>query len=271
MEHEQYCSDRLDLLYVAPTAPHTPFTPEPRYEKARVRGWHGNPAVRESNESDKPRYVRLRDRQVKPGRKHRRQQFRTLMSVDDLIDQIARTLHYLKEHRRTLAVFTSDNGLLWSEHGLLGKDVPYTQAVHVPLLIRWPGHVRRSIDGRLVANIDIAPTVLRAAGLPLPVEPPLDGRNLLRQGWRRRHLLLEHWCNRRGNCKRWAAALGKGYEYVEYSPRGKTGFREFYRLRRDPWQLTNLLNDGVRANNPNTHRLHRRLQHARLCSGASCP
>jgi arylsulfatase A-like enzyme len=259
------------FLHVTPIAPHRPFTPEMRYASAHVSLWTGNPAVREEDESDKPRYVQLMDIPASIGHDLRTQQLRTLMSVDDLVSALARTLRSLGETRRTLAIFTSDNGFLWGEHGLLFKDVPYRQAVHVPLFLRWPQRLDRSIDRRLVANIDIAPTVLRAAGLPLPETPAIDGRNLLTRDWRRRRLLLEHWCSTRTRCNRWASIQTKKSQYVEYYRRGRVSFREFYRLRRDPWQLTNLFRDGSRRNTPNKKRLHRRLRRDRACTRRSCP
>ena len=44
-----------------------------------------------------------------------------------------------------------------------------------------------------------------------------------------------------------------------------------YRLDRDPWQLTNLLNDGDPTNNPRIGWLQRLLQRYRACSASSCP
>lgn len=259
-------------LHIAPLAPHAPFTPEPKYRSATVPRWDGNPAVFERNKSDKPPYVRRGDVGFKTGRKIRQKQYRTLMSVDDLVGRIARTLRALRESRDTLAIFVSDNGYMWSEHGLLKKDVPYTQSVNVPLAMRWPGHIRRSVDRRLVANIDIAPTVLRAARYSNELTVPMDGRDLLGKSWHRRRLLQEHWCNVRNMCNVWASIRRKRYQYVEYYGRsGQIRFREYYNLRRDPWQLRNLLHDGTRANDPNTNALHRMLRRDRRCMGTSCP
>jgi N-sulfoglucosamine sulfohydrolase len=59
----------------------------------------------------------------------------------------------------------------WSDHGPLprGKRWPYDSGIHVPLLIRWPGRIKPgSISDRLVSTIDLGPTVLSIAGIPIP-------------------------------------------------------------------------------------------------------
>ena len=59
----------------------------------------------------------------------------------------------------------------WSDHGPLprGKRWPYDSGVHVPLIIRWPGMLEPgSVSDRLVSTIDLGPTVLSIAGIPIP-------------------------------------------------------------------------------------------------------
>jgi hypothetical protein len=48
-------------------------------------------------------------------------------------------------------------------------------------------------------------------------------------------------------------------------------FREYYNLQADPYQLVNLLADGVPSNDPDTAPLSQTLRAARQCVGASCP
>ena len=52
---------------------------------------------------------------------------------------------------------------------------------------------------------------------------------------------------------------------------GALSFREYYDLRHDPYELTNLLDDGTVSNDPDVAALHRRLAADRACSGTSCP
>ncbi len=257
------------FLYVATWAPHGRFTPEPKYRGARVSPWNGNPAVRERDRSDKPRYVRAGGTTLGDGRAVRAGQFRTLMSVDDLVDDLFRTLRDAGELDNTLAFFVSDNGLMWGEHGLFGKVVPYRQSISVPMLMRWPGSVEAGrVDRRLVANIDIAPTIVDAVGLPLRPQG-MDGRSLLEPEGRSR-ILLEAWSG--PAIKRWASLRTPRYTYTEYYPVNGQGvvFREYYTAA-DRWELTNLFADGKPANDPGRKILHRHLSDARRCAGTEGP
>ena len=76
----------------------------------------------------------------------------------------------------TLFVFMSDNGYLWGEHGIVGKDNPYDGAARVPLVVRWDGHSRAGVvDDRLALNVDIAGTIAAATGASMRT----DGLDLL--------------------------------------------------------------------------------------------
>jgi arylsulfatase A-like enzyme len=263
------------FLYVATSAPHFPWTPARRHARAPLSHWRGNPAILERNRSDKPAYVRRQEWTLADARAVRAGQLRTLMSVDDMVGRIFRNLDVLGEKRNTLAVFTSDNGLVWADHSVGdgssagAKRVPYTASIRVPFFVRWPGRVRAgSRDGRIVGNVDIAPTVLAAARIePDPARPPMDGRSLLGSG-RRARMLFEHWKSKGNPVPTWASLRTRRYQYVEYyRSDGRRFFREYYKLARDRWQLRNLLGDATAANDPDVRRLQARLARDRRCAG----
>ena len=94
----------------------------------------------------------------------------------------------------TLFVFTSDNGLTWGEHGLAArKKVPYEPSIRVPLVVRFDGRLPTATESRIVANIDLAPTIAEAVGVPVPART--EGKSLFRlfdgSPWRTA-LLVEH-------------------------------------------------------------------------------
>ncbi len=271
------------LLYVAPFAPHAPSRPEPKYADAALASWPGNPSVFERDRSDKPPFVRRLHYSLREGRAVRARQLRTLMSVDDMVGRIFESLGELGERRDTLAIFLSDNGFIWADHRIGGegktagqKRLPYTASIRIPLLIRWPGHVPEGVtSARLTGTVDIAPTVLDAAGVaPDPAAPPLDGRSLLQPAVRDR-VLLEYW--RLGNApfKTWASTRTRAFQYTEYYESGSRVFSEYYDLIRDPWQLRNLLRDGDPSNDPNVRALEAQLAADRICAGTQgaqgCP
>jgi arylsulfatase A-like enzyme len=260
------------FLYLATAAPHGPSVAEHRYKHAPVPPWKGDPSVFEKDRSDKPPYVRQDHVRLAHGRAVRQRQLRSLMSVDDMVGQLMSLLRRLGEERRTLVFFISDNGVVWADHGLHGKIVPYTPSIQVPMMMRWPGHVPADkSDNSLVANIDIAPTILDAAGLA--PDKPMDGRSLLGEGPQRRSILTEYTRMRKYNVPTWASIRTETYQYIEdYNPAGtKVRFREYYDLTKDPWQLHNVLADGDPSNDPDVAALSRRLARDRTCTGPDCP
>ena len=62
----------------------------------------------------------------------------------------------------TLVIFMGDNG----EALLRGKGTLYNRGLHVPLMVRWPGKVEpESVSDALISGVDLAPTILNAAGV----------------------------------------------------------------------------------------------------------
>ena len=255
------------MVMLTPAAPHQPFTPEPRYARATVGRWRGNPAILEADRTDKPPYVQQVTSSLVHNRGVRRGQLRTLMSVDDLVERVRRTLARTDQDRETLVFFMTDNAFTWGEHGLTGKNVPYLTTARIPLYVRWPGRVEAGAhDERLAANIDIAPTIMDAADLDPPTE--MDGRSLL-DAWTRDRLLTEN-LYASGRVPRWAALITSDRHYIEvYDENGLPTFHEEYDLAADPWELENLLWDGV-ATAPSPE-LAAQLAVDLRCAGSTCP
>ena len=253
------------FMEVSTRAPHAPSVPEPRYADAPVTPWKDTPATRERDLADKPAYVRDKPTKTRSRSRERTKHLRTLMSVDDMVGAIFARLEGLGEADGTLAFYVSDNGTLWSEHGLEGKRLPYEEAVRVPFFLRWPGHVPAgATDNSVVANIDIAPTVYEAAG----VSPGyvVDGKSLFSS--ERSYVLLESFADsRKDDVPGWRALWKPRTVYIRYDD----GAREHYSAT-DPWQLHNTYRDGVVGNEPsNQAQLDSRLARAANCSGEACP
>jgi choline-sulfatase len=102
-------------------------------------------------------------------------------SMAFLDEQVGRVLDAIAREgleRDTVVVYLGDNGYLLGEHGRFEKHCMYEGAVRVPLIVRWPGHVREGAAvGALVELVDVMPTLLDLAGLPHP--PGLHGRSLV--------------------------------------------------------------------------------------------
>jgi arylsulfatase A-like enzyme len=104
---------------------------------------------------------------------------RVLLGVDE---NVGRVLEFLDTHgltEPTAVLFTSDNGFFLGEHGLYDKRLMYEPAIRVPMLLRCPARLAAGqVDTtHLVLNLDIAPTLLALAGVPVP--PGMHGRSWL--------------------------------------------------------------------------------------------
>ena len=100
----------------------------------------------------------------------------------DLIDkQVGRILQKLEDlglRENTMVIFTSDHGDLLGDHGLLYKGCRFFESlIHIPLIISWPGTYQKGVKAAgLVEQVDLAPTILEAAGMDVPY--PMQGKSL---------------------------------------------------------------------------------------------
>lgn len=105
--------------------------------------------------------------------------YRLVTEVDQACGVILDELAEQGERANTLVIFTSDNGYFHGEHGLADKWYPHQESIRVPLIVDDPRLAkteRGSTDDRMTLNIDLAPTILSAAGVATP--PSMQGRDL---------------------------------------------------------------------------------------------
>jgi arylsulfatase A-like enzyme len=221
------------FVYLAPYAPHKPYTPAPRHVgafpdlppiEAESLTWPDRPAWQERR-SPPP------DELPQPVREG---QAESLLAVDDAVASMMRTLRETGRDRDTLFVFTSDNGYLWGEHGLTGKDLPYDGATRVPLVLRWDGHVPAgATDDRLALNLDLATTLADAASAPMTT----DGLDLL--GDRRRGGFVLEAMNGYAGRPAYCGWRTENRMFVQWAD----GSAELYDYRSDPFEQHNLAGD----------------------------
>lgn len=305
--------DQPFYLQLDYTAPHGDFRrpagpePAPRhyntfagapYPHARSQGFN------EGNVNDKPHFIRaapyLSLLEIHTYRVYYQKALESLRSVDEGVKLIVDTLGGLHRLRNTYIIFTSDNGFFFGEHRLTGgKFLAYEPSTHLPLLIRGPGIRPGSKTGELVANIDIAPTILELAGAI--ADKSIDGRSLvpflrdpdLRS---RRPILFESFVETNdveangqpgaqsaasGLAARASASDDAGasivappkdyvgirlgpYKYIEWP----SGEKELYDINKDPHELNNIVR--VRNLNPIRAFLHAQLVRLENCIGRRC-
>jgi len=103
--------------------------------------------------------------------------------VDWSVGEILRRLRELGLEEKTLVIFTSDNGPWWQ--GSAGctrgrKNLPFEGSYRVPFVARWPGTLPAGtvVEG-MSMNFDLFATGLAIAGVPLPQDRIIDGRDIL--------------------------------------------------------------------------------------------
>lgn len=118
-----------------------------------------------------------------------------LAAVDDAIGQVIRTLQEYNLTDRTFVMFTADNGATREKRAGLNQQVPnaghngilrgykfsaFDGGMHPPMIMNWPGVVPGGqVINDVGCHIDILPTVCKAAGVAVPGDRIIDGRDAL--------------------------------------------------------------------------------------------
>ncbi|QDT39665.1 sulfatase family protein [Stratiformator vulcanicus] len=266
-------ADKPFCLCLGHKAPHTPFTPEPKYKdlyreieinyphsafdlkgkpkwiEQRLDTWHGiyGPlyGFREKFPDRSAPAVMDFDNFVTS-------YTASMKSVDDGVGRVYAALKKAGVLDDTLIVFAGDNGMFLGEHGMSDKRAMHEPSIRVPLIMRYPKLISPgSRIKKQVLNIDVAPTIVEVAGAE-PLED-IHGRSMVpllkgddsswRDGWYYEYNYEKQFPytpNVRG-------IRTDEWKYVRY-PHGDGGpdrhMSELYHLKSDPDEMTNLAEDS---------------------------
>jgi arylsulfatase A-like enzyme len=243
------------FLYFAPVAPHLPAIPDKRDQGKleNIAPIH-SPAFNQRHIGKEPWRFWHKDLLSAAAQLYinhvRIRQEESLLALDRSVRSVVQALRARHELKRTVILYTSDNGFLWGEHRLGGKVWPYQESTHVPLIVRTPWTATARRNNQPVLNIDFAPTISALAGIKRGL--PEDGRSFVpllhgeRAPWR--HAFLVEYLGqnllKKGGPPPYVAVQTRRNLYVEY----KNGWRELYNLKKDPWELNNI--SGNRRTKP---------------------
>jgi N-acetylglucosamine-6-sulfatase len=139
-----------------------------------------------------------------------------------------------------------DNGFMFGEHGLIDKRVAYEPSMRVPMLVQCPALIKGgTVVNEMVANIDVAPTIMQAMGLKEPAH--MDGKSFLplAEGrsipWREQFLYVYYWEKNFPQTPTTFAIRGDRYKYITYY--GLWDADEFFDIQNDPDESRNLIQD----------------------------
>jgi N-acetylglucosamine-6-sulfatase len=173
-------------------APHSPFTPAPRYSKYLEnvnipepaslywmldpkKSAFGSVATRGHNDSLIGKIgpaIGISGGRQEISNRYQKRSKDYLRCVKGIDDNIKRLLDYLQstgELDNTIVIYTSDQGYFLGEHGWSDKRFMYEESMRMPLVIRYPKMVKPGSRSRLlVGNSDFAPTLINLAGGSIP-------------------------------------------------------------------------------------------------------
>ncbi len=162
--------------------------------------------------------------------------------------EIGRLLDYLEEKglkENTIVVLSTDHGDMTGSHGgQLDKGMLYEEAQHIPLIISWPGNLEISTSDDLSMNMDIMPTLMDLAGIPVPDE--IDAISLKetllgKPDRKKRKTLLLEFHGLRFLYSQRAIISEDNWKYI-FTP---GDMDEIYNLNEDPGEMNNLIDDSA--------------------------
>jgi len=174
---------------------------------------------------------------------------RHIKGVDENLGRLLDTLDALNLAEDTVVVFTSDNGYFLGEHGCGDKRALYEESLRIPMLARYPRRFPKGqVVDEIVLNIDLAPTFLDLAGVPVPAAMQGASWKELAAGqkpanWR--GSFLAQYYKELGDTPTCVGIRTASSKLVKYS--GHPEWTEVFDLSKDPYELKNLAVDPERT------------------------
>jgi N-acetylglucosamine-6-sulfatase len=267
------------FAWVGFNAPHSSSGYSPQYAdmfpNARLPR---TPNFNEKDVSDKPEWIQrtepLTEDEINHLDRFYKRQLRSLQTVDRFVAELNDALSAAGELENTYVFYYTDNGLHLGNHRLgYGKLTPYEEDINFPLIVRGPKIPAGTTSDALVGDHDLAPTLALLGGASYPGW--VDGRDAMPvlsgpkpDNWRTA-IFVQRW--RPGDKPpsnptvqpAFDAVRTKRYTYAEY----KTGEKELYDLRKDPYELQSL---DETAGQILLASLHGRVEALKDCSGEEC-
>jgi len=160
--------------------------------------------------------------------------------MDKYIGKILDKLAELGLAENTLVVFTTDHGHFYGQHGLIRKGpFHYEDMIKVPFIVSMPGRIPAGRhSAALQSHVDLAPTLLSAAGLEIPrTMTGVDQKDVWygRQPAARDHVIVEN--RHQPTTIHHKTYVNDRYKITVYYNRD---YGELFDLEADPGEINNL-------------------------------
>jgi len=176
-DHVKKSPDNPFLLMMCWTPPHWPYNEYPQEFNTYKPG-----------EVDLPANVPKQMEEF--ARKEIANYYGMVSALDNEMGRLLSVLSELKIDENTIVVYSSDHGDHLSSHGYVkpgekwihhsmrcSKATPYEESIHIPFVMKWPGHIKPGTHTDVMFNsVDVMPTLLGLCGLPVP--EGIAGRDL---------------------------------------------------------------------------------------------
>jgi len=171
--------------------------------------------------------------------------YRLITGVDDVVGSMNAKLRELGIDSNTVIIFMGDNGFFLGEHQLEGKWYGYEESIRVPMFIfdpHLPDRVRQTRPQEIALNIDVAPTILSLAGVPVP--GTMQGLNLVDMAEgkipARQDFFYQHYYAKSPRIPNEEGVVGREFKYMKYI---EHGYEELFDITYDPHETDNLAKD----------------------------
>jgi arylsulfatase len=178
--------------------------------------------------------------------------YRLITGIDTTCGRILDELAKQGALDNTLVIFTADNGYFHGEHGLADKWYPHEESIRVPLIIRDPRAPKEKMgttDDAMTLNVDLAPTILTAAGIPVPAV--MQGSDLAplyvsgkKPAWRSEYFYEHPVINKADFIPASEALVRTDWKYMFWPAHQ---FEQLFDLTNDPHEENDLARDPAQA------------------------
>ena len=174
-----------------------------------------------------------------------------IVGADENMGRVFRALSDIGQLDDTVIMFSADHGFFLGEWRKYDKRFMHEPSIRTPMLVRYPRMIRASgNNAKMVLNLDIAPTFLELAGLPIPKQ--MQGQSMVPffqgqepQGWRKDWLYEYYEYPAPHNVRRHRGVRTERYKLIHYYEAPEEF--ECYDLQEDPGELHNLYGDPQHA------------------------
>ncbi len=116
-----------------------------------------------------PEHATFQEKGLATYQKYLKDYLRTVAAIDESVGALYEELERQQILDNTIIIYTSDQGMFLGEHDYQDKRWSFEESLRSPFLVRYPKEIPIGVaNSNLMANIDIAPTLMDYAGITVP-------------------------------------------------------------------------------------------------------